>query len=156
MEKDYVEFLKLLNKHKVKYCVIGAYALAYYATPRYTKDIDVFLEQSRENAKKTLKALNDFGFSKLNLKIEDFMDPGITIQLGYEPVRIDLVTSIDGCSFGQIWKNRKKGKFGKENVLFIGLNDLIRNKRASKRTQDIADLDLLAQVSKNKKKRKKR
>ncbi len=147
IEKDYEEFLRLLSKHKVKYCIVGAYALAFYAAPRYTKDMDVFMEQSRDNATRVLAALREFGFINLKLTEEDFMELHTVIQLGYEPVRIDLVTHIDGCSFTGAWKNRKKGRYGKEKVFFIGLIDLIRNKRAANRKQDQADLQLLRQYS---------
>ena len=147
--KDYEEFLRLLNKHKARYCIVGAYALAFYAVPRYTKDMDVFMEQSQDNAKKIMAALREFGFASLNLTEEDFMEPNAIIQLGYEPVRIDLVTAIDGCSFGRIWKNRKKGSYGKQKVFFIGLDDLIRNKQAANRKQDQVDLELLKRYSGN-------
>ncbi len=84
-EKDYEEFLELLNKHKVRYCIIGSYALSFHARPRYTKDIDILVEASPENAKKILTVLDKFGFGSLNLRIEDFSEKGNIIQLGYEP-----------------------------------------------------------------------
>ena len=93
-EKDYEEFLELLNKHKVRYCIIGSYALSFHARPRYTKDIDILVEASPENAKKILTALDKFGFGSLNLRVEDFSEKGNIIQLGYEPVRIDIITSL--------------------------------------------------------------
>jgi hypothetical protein len=148
VEKDYEELLGLFNEHKVRYCIVGAFAIAYYALPRYTKDIDIFLEPSKENAKRILKALNEFGFKTLNLSIEDFMNEGKIIQLGYEPVRIDIITSIDGCAFDEVWKNKKSGRYGKEKVYFIGLNELIKNKQALKRKQDKADLEMLLAVKK--------
>jgi hypothetical protein len=147
VEKDYEEFLGLLNKRKVKYCIVGAYALAFYAAPRYTKDLDVFMEQSRDNAKKVIKALHEFGFADLKLTEADLMEPKTIVQLGYEPIRIDLVTSIDGCSFEQAWKNRTKGRYGKAKVFFIGLSELIRNKKAAGRKQDQADFELLKRYS---------
>jgi hypothetical protein len=153
VEKDYEEFLRLLNKHKVKYCIVGAYALAFYATPRYTKDMDVFMEQSRDNARKVIKVLHEFGFADLKLTEEDLMEPKAIIQLGYEPLRIDLVTSIDGCSFERTWKNRTKGKYGHENIFFIGFKELIRNKRASNRKKDLADLEMLKKYTAKPKKR---
>ncbi|MGD8209531.1 MAG: hypothetical protein PVH37_10340 [Desulfobacterales bacterium] len=90
-EKDYEEFLELLNKHSVRYCVIGAFALAYHARPRYTKDIDILIEPTTDNAKRLLIALDEFGFGSLNLAVDDFTNPGNIIQLGYEPVRIDII-----------------------------------------------------------------
>jgi hypothetical protein len=156
IEKDYEELLKLFNKYKVKYCIIGAYAVAFYAVPRYTKDIGVFIEAAPRNAKKIVKAINEFGFSSLNLKEKDFSEPGKTIQLGYEPLRIDFVTGIDGCTFEQVWKNRKKGIYGKEIVSFISLKDLIKNKKSSKRKQDDADLEILQLSAKKYRKLKKK
>lgn len=148
VEKDYEELLKLFNKHKVKYCVVGAFAVAFYAIPRYTKDMDIFVAPAKDNANRILNALNEFGFGSLELSANDFSKEGKIIQLGYEPVRIDIVTSIEGCTFKQVWGNREKGKYGKENVHFIGLDDLIKNKQVSKRKQDKADLEILL-ITKN-------
>ena len=142
-EKDYEELLGLFNRHKVKYCIVGAYAVAFHSIPRYTKDIDLFVEASPENAKRILKALRDFGFSTLRLKERDFSKPGQIIQLGYEPVRVDILTSIDGRIFSQVWGNRKRGIYGKQKVHFIGKGDLIKNKKASNRGQDKVDLEKL-------------
>lgn len=148
VEKDYEELLKLFNKNKVKYCIVGAFALAFHAIPRYTKDMDIFIEASEKNAKGILKALNEFGFGVLNLSMSDFSAKGRTIQLGYEPVRIDILTLIDGCTFEEVWKNKKTGRYGKEKIYFIGLDDMIRNKKASKRKIDKADLEILSAVKK--------
>lgn len=142
-EKDYEELLELFNKHKVRYCIVGAYAVAFHSIPRYTKDMDLFVEASPQNAKKVLQALREFGFSSLKLKEQDFSKAGKTIQLGYEPIRVDILTSIDGCAFSQVWKNRKRGAYGRQKVYFIGKKDLIKNKKASNREQDKADLGKL-------------
>ena len=99
IEKDYEDILRLFNKHKVKYCIIGAFALAFYARPRYTKDIDILVPADRKNGGKIVKALKEIGFMSLDLQEEDFGEEGKIIQLGYEPVRIDILTSIEGCSF---------------------------------------------------------
>ena len=155
VQKDYEELLKLFNKHKIQYCIVGAYAVAFYAVPRYTKDMDLFVKASPENAERILAALKEFGFSSLKLNKRDFSGLGKTIQLGYEPVRVDIVTSIDGCDFDAVWKHKMKGTYGKEKVFFIGLGDLVKNKRASNRKQDQADLEILkvtvAQPSKSRK-----
>jgi hypothetical protein len=143
VEGDYEELLKLFNKRKVKYCIIGAFAVGFYARPRYTKDMDILVEPSSSNGKRIVKALIDFGFRGLGLSVEDFSMPGKVIQLGYEPVRVDIITSIGGSNFSQIWRNRKRGMYGKERVYFIGLNDLIKNKKRSNRKQDQLDLDIL-------------
>ena len=151
VEKDYEDLLRLFNKHKVKYCIVGAFAVAFHAKPRYTKDIDIFVSAMIENGQKIVEALEDFGFERVGLKGEDFSKPGQIIQLGYEPVRIDIVTSIDGCTFEEVWKKREQGIYGKEKVSFIGLNELIKNKKAAKRKQDEIDLDILLKAKKRKK-----
>ena len=148
VEKDYEELLKLLNKHKVKYCIIGAYAVAFYAKPRYTKDMDILVEPSPENSEKIVSALNDFGFESLKLSEEDFCRKGRIIQLGYEPVRIDIITSIEGSRFKDVWKNKVIGTYGDEKVFFIGSDELMKNKHCSKRPQDKIDLDLLMKAKK--------
>ena len=143
VEKDYEELLSLLNKNKVKYSIIGAFAVGFYGKPRYTKDMDILVEPSPKNAKRIVNALKEFGFGSLELSEKDFTKKGSIIQLGYEPVRVDILTSIEGCDFSQVWKNRTTGIYGKEKVFFIGLNELISNKKATGRKQDKADLDIL-------------
>jgi len=143
VEKDYEEFLSLFNKHEVKYCIIGAFAVAFYAKPRYTKDIDILVEPSSDNASKVLKVLEEFGFGDLSISLDDLTNEGNILQLGYEPLRIDLLTKLEGFQFRDIWQNKKSGKYGSENVYFIGLDDLIRNKIQSDRPADRIDIDLL-------------
>jgi predicted nucleotidyltransferase len=143
VEKDYEEFLKLLNRHRIQYCIVGAYAVAFHARPRYTKDIDILIEVSKDNACKMIQALDEFGFGDLELTEEDFLKEGLIIQLGYEPVRIDLLTTISGCTFKEIWDHKKFGDYGDEKVIFIGKEELIKSKKAAGRKQDEADLELL-------------
>ncbi|RLB14540.1 MAG: hypothetical protein DRG82_13560 [Deltaproteobacteria bacterium] len=142
-EKDYEEFLALLNKHRVKYCIIGSFALAFHARPRYTKDIDIFVEATTKNAERIITALKAFGFGSYDLAVEDFSKKGNIIQLGYEPVRIDIITSIEGLEFSNIWEDRVKGTYGRQTVNFIDRKHLIRSKELSNRLQDKADLELL-------------
>jgi hypothetical protein len=143
VEKDFKEFLHTLNCHDVKYCIIGAFAVALHAIPRYTKDLDIWVEASRENGERVLRALRDFGFGSLEISADDFAYPGGIVQLGYEPVRIDLITDIPGCTFAEAWENKVCDSFGGEPVYFVGLDDLIASKEASGRPQDLADLDTL-------------
>ena len=150
VEKDFEELLELFNKNKVRYCIIGAFAVGFYAKPRYTKDMDVFIEPSRENAKRIIKSLDDFGFKVLDLQEGDFSQKNRVVQLGYEPVRIDIITSIQGCSFKEVWKNKKKAKYGEQKVYFIGLRELIKNKNSSERKQDKLDLQYLKAVRRRK------
>lgn len=148
-EKDFEELLRLFNKNKVKYCIVGAYAVAFYGEPRYTKDMDIFVGPDRENARRIITSLTEFGFKRLALGEKDLIRKGTIVQLGYEPVRIDLITSIDGCAFEEVWENRAIGTYGKEKVLFIGFEELIKNKKKSGRKQDSVDISIL--MSKKKK-----
>jgi len=142
-EKDFEELLKLFNKNKVRYCIIGAYAVGIYGAPRYTKDMDLLVEPDIKNAQRIIKALSEFGFKSLDLKEKDFIQKGKTIQLGYEPVRIDLITSIEGCDFQEVWENKTIGTYGKQKAFFIGFDELIKNKKKSGRKQDSVDVSIL-------------
>lgn len=148
IEKDYEDLLRLFNRHRVKYCVVGAFAVAFYAVPRYTKDIDILVEPSTENSRKIIKALNKFGFKGIDLKEEDFNREGRVIQLGYEPVRVDILTSIAGVDFEEVWQNRKRIRYSNISVLFIGREELIKSKKASGRKQDKVDLEFIERLSK--------
>jgi len=154
VEKDYEELLELFNRHKVKYCIVGAYAVAFYAKPRYTKDIDILVEPSIENAERIVKALVDFGFGSLDLTKKDFCQKGKIIQLGYEPVKVDIMTSLQGCNFKEVWKSKTLGTYGKQKVFFMGLDNMIKNKKVSRRKQDRIDLDLLLLAKKEEEKRR--
>ena len=141
--KDFKEFVELLIKHKVDYLVVGGYAVGVHGHPRYTGDLDIWLNISDENAQKILSAVNEFGFSSYKLSIKDFTKAGSVIQLGYPPLRIDLLNQIDGVTFNECFKNKKEVTIENVTVNFISYNDLLKNKRASNRPQDIADLDNL-------------
>jgi len=143
VEKDYEDLLRLFNKNKVKYCIIGAYAVAFYGRPRYTKDMDILIEPEVKNAEKIVKALDEFGFKNCGLQVKDFTEKGRIIQLGYEPIRVDIITSILRVDFEDIWKNKKKGVYGSQKVFFIALKDLIKIKKISNRKQDKVDLEIL-------------
>lgn len=142
-EKDFEGLLGFLNKNKVKYCIVGAFAVAFHAQPRYTKDMDIFVEPSLKNGRRITRALSEFGFKYPNLTEQDFSNKGTIIQLGYEPVRIDLITSIKGLGFAEVWKNKKTGYYGEQKVYFIGLHELIKNKKTLRRPQDLQDLTIL-------------
>lgn len=142
-EKDFEDFIKSLNKNKVKYCIIGAFAVGLYGYPRYTGDIDILVEPAPGNAEKIIKAIKEFGFKSLDLTEKDFSQENKVIQLGYEPVRIDLITSLGGITFKEIWKHKEEGTYGKVKVYFIGRNELIKSKKLANRPQDKIDIDKL-------------
>ena len=146
IEKDFKEFIALLNENKVKYLIVGGFAFAFYVEPRYTKDIDILVEASEENSKKIIDALTAFGFGNIGLKEEDFQKPGQIIQLGYAPVRIDIITSIAGVPFAPAWKNKVESKYGDIPCFFISKEDLIRNKQKAARPRDITDVTKLKKI----------
>ncbi len=123
--------------------MVGAHAVAFHSKPRFTKDLDVLLEPSEENAARVLQALADFGFGSLDLTVRDLASAGRVIQLGFPPARIDLLTSIAGVSFEVAWAGRQQGAYGSTQVNYLGKAELIRNKRTVARPQDLMDLDWL-------------
>jgi len=149
VEKDYEELLRLFNKYKVRYCVVGAYAVALYARPRYTKDMDILVEPDIENGQRIIKALDEFGFGKTDLAADDFSRKYKIIQLGYEPIRVDIVTSIEGVNFKQVWRNKEISQYGRQKVFFIGIDELIKAKKSSNRKQDRIDADILIRAKKS-------
>jgi len=140
---DFEELFKCFNARSVKAVIVGGYAFSFHAKPRYTKDIDLFVEPSPDNARRLLDALDDFGFGELQLTIDDFAKAGVIVQLGVPPNRVDLMTLIDGVTFPEAWAGRVVGMYGSQPVFYLGREELIRNKRASGRTQDLADLEAL-------------
>ncbi|MCK4278081.1 MAG: hypothetical protein KAW82_02695 [Desulfurellaceae bacterium] len=113
--------------------------------------MDILVEATVDNAEKILKSLEKFGFKNAGLKKEDFIEKERIIQLGFEPIRIDLITSIEGCSFKEVWENKTVGKYGEQEVYFIGLNELIKNKKKLDRKQDQADLEILLKFKESQK-----
>lgn len=141
--KDFEELLACFVRHGVRAIIVGAHALAIHAKPRYTKDLDVFVEADIDNARKIVTALEEFGFAGIGLRVDDFTRGGQVVQLGHPPNRIDLMTSIDGVTFDEAWESRVESTYGDTKFFFLGRQDLIRNKKASGRPQDLADLDVL-------------
>ena len=145
VQEDFREFLALLNAHEVEFMIVGGYALAFHGAPRLTGDIDVFVKPDHQNAKQIIKALVEFGFSSLDLTIDDFKYPDKVIQLGLPPVRIDIITSISGVSWEEADATKVPGLYGDISVSFIGKKQFITNKRAIGRKKDLADIEALAE-----------
>ena len=143
LNQDFKEFIQLLNDNQVNYLVIGGYAVAVHGHPRYTKDIDIWIEISEENSQKIITALTEFGFGSLGLTAQDFQEPHQIIQLGYPPNRIDLITSPDGIDFQTCYASKIEVILNDITVKFIDLDNLKKNKLASGRFQDLADLENL-------------
>ncbi len=143
VEKDFEEFIELLNTNNIKYMIVGAYALALYAKPRNTGDIDVFIERGETNASEMIKVLKQFGFEASGIIKDDFLTEGRIIQLGVSPVRIDIMNHIDGVLFEDAYGSVEKVRFGSTIANFISSKDLIKNKLSSNRKKDQADLEEL-------------
>jgi len=139
LDQDFKEFIALLNEHKVEYLIVGGYAVVVYGYHRFTGDLDVWLKPTHENAQKLLCVLHDYGFGRLNLNENDFCQKNNIIQLGYEPLRIDILTSIEGMDFDKCYKRRTSKKADKIKINFIGLDDLRKNKKLVGRDRDIED-----------------
>ena len=145
VQEDFRDFLALLNAHEVKFMIVGGYALAFHGAPRFIGEIDVFVKPDHDNAKRIIKALADFGFSSLDLTIDDFLDQNKVVQLGVPPVRIDIITSISGVTWEEADASKELGPFGDVSVFFIGKKQFITNKRASGRKKDLADIEALGE-----------
>ena len=143
VSQDFEELFGLLNKNQVKYLVVGGYAYAVHVEPRFTKDLDLFVRRERANAENIITTLKEFGFGSLNLKTRDFLEPDQIIQLGHPPLRVDILTSISGVEFEEAWQNKITGKYGNQDVYFIGKEELKKNKKASGRESDQEDLKKL-------------
>ena len=143
LHPDFREFIQLLNDHSVRYLVVGGYAVALHGHPRYTKDLDVWAEADSENIERLLGALKAFGFGSLDLNVDDFLEPDTVVQLGRPAQRIDLLTELDGVAFDDSYATRQEIPIENVSVSFIGLEQLRKNKKASGRHQDLADLEHL-------------
>ena len=138
-QQHFEELLKLLEENQVEYVVVGGYAVAFYGYPRFTKDIDIFFKNSELNVKRIKKALISFGFTDKDLPDDLFYEKGNIIQFGIEPLRVDIINEIDGVNIEDALKNSTRGKYGKVEINFIGINELIKNKESTGREQDIID-----------------
>lgn len=143
IQPDFEEFLRLLEDHGVDYMIIGGYAVAFHGFPRFTKDIDIFYEASPANIARLCRALAQFGFAEKDVPAELFAKKGQIITFGVAPVRIDLVNDVDGLTFQEARPNAVRGNYGRVAVTFIGLQELLRNKRATPRARDKADVEEL-------------
>jgi hypothetical protein len=140
LDRDFSEFIASCAAHNVRFLIVGGYAVAAHGHPRFTKDLDVWVWLDEQNAHRLVSALEDFGFGALGLTPADFLDEGTVVQLGYPPKRIDILTQVDGVLFDSCWKRRIEVEVGGQRVPFISADDLLANKKASGRPQDLADV----------------
>ena len=144
LAKDFRDFLKLCLDHEVRFLVIGGYAVVHHARPRYTGDLDIWVDSSKENAARVVAVLKAFGFRAKDVSTKLITRPGQIIRMGFEPMRLELFTRIPGVDFASCYERRTLVEIGRLRVPFISLEDLIANKRASGRTKDLQDLEELA------------
>ena len=143
LSRDLREFIECLNSNEVEYLVVGALAVSWHGFPRYSVDIDFLIRPSHANAERALRAIAQFGFRSLDISTADLTVPGKVIQLGLEPNRIDLMTSVTGVTFDAAWDDRSPGLPDGLPVNFIGRSSLLRNKDATGRAKDRIDAEEL-------------
>jgi len=141
---DFRDFLKLCNQKRVKYLLIGGYAVSYYGYPRATADMDIWIERSERNAEKIVEVLREFGFDVPELGPELFLEPGKIIRMGRPPMRLELLNDISGVTFDQCYPKRNRVKLDGIWVTIISIAHLRINKRAAGRLKDLDDLENLA------------
>lgn len=147
MNPDFVDLLRSLLAANARFMVVGAYAVGVHGRPRATKDLDVWVEPSAENAPKVIAALLDFGAPLMGLTAEDLKTPGVGLQIGNEPIRVDVLTKVSGISFPEAWPTHIEAQFAEGlRAPVIGLEALLTNKRASARPQDLADVAALETI----------
>lgn len=149
-EQDFIDFIELLNEQQVKYMVVGAFALSFHGRPRHTGDLDIWIKPDAENAGKMVKVIEEFGFGQLGLNDEDFLRENYVTQLGYPPLRIDILNAISGVNFDDAFHTRLETEIDGLQISFISAEDLIRNKRCVGRPKDLGDIDALEILKKQK------
>ncbi|MFA6150467.1 MAG: nucleotidyltransferase [Chitinophagaceae bacterium] len=147
LNEVFIEFIELLNKHKVKYVLVGGWAVIFEGYQRTTADIDFFIKSEKENAQLVLDTVEDFMGSTIGFTIEDLTKENNVLMIGREPLRIDLLTSISGVTFDEVYDNSKIYKDGDVEIRCIHINELMRNKEASGRLKDLADLEKLKKIN---------
>jgi predicted nucleotidyltransferase len=144
---DFREFLRLLNRHRVKYLVVGGYSVAFHGYPRYTGDIDIFVAISPRNASSLVKVFRDFGFADGAPEPAAFQQRGQILRIGREPMRLEILNEIDGVTFDECYARRTRARLDNLVVNFIGYDDLLVNKRRANRPKDRADVAVLRKKS---------
>jgi len=139
--QDYKDILELLKEKKARFLIIGGFAVNFYSRAKLTEDLDIWVESSPENARLIFEALSEFGYGNLNINESDFVKSDNVIHLGFPPVRIDFLTTVEGFEFNEAYKRRKRGYlFGIQNIPFISFDDLVKNKKLTGRPKDKFDV----------------
>lgn len=145
INQDFRDLLKIFNEFNVEYLIIGGYAVIFYTMPRFTKDIDIWINPTATNAKAVWSALHEFGAPLLDVTESDFCNPELVYQIGIAPNRIDIIMGAPGLSFESAWMNRTIGTYGDVPIAIIGKQDLIHSKQMCGRLQDAIDVENLTE-----------
>lgn len=146
LNRHFQEFIELLESRGVRYLIVGGYAVGLHGFPRYTGDLDIFIAISEDNARKLLEVFAAFGFPDLGLTKQDFLEEEIVVEIGREPLKIQVLTGIDGVTFEECYDGKMSLELGDRKVPFIGFDDLLRNKAASPRAKDKIDFEELKRI----------
>ena len=146
MNSDFKDLLRLFADHEVAYLIVGGYAVAHHSQPRFTKDLDLWIEPSPENAGKVAAALREFGIPLIEVVESDFAQEGLQFAVGVPPSQLDFLTSIPGLVFRECWPERVAAKIGNISVFYVSRSALMVAKQTSARAQDLADLEELKRV----------
>lgn len=146
MNSDFKDLLVILDQEGVRYLVVGGYAVIFHSQPRYTKDLDIWLEPTADNAERVLKAFSAFGVSTFGLDRKDFEVEGTQLSVGMPPVAIDFLTSLPGVEFSEAWQNRETVISKDVTIQYLSKSDLISAKRKAARAVDLADLEDLERL----------
>jgi hypothetical protein len=150
VNSDFRDLIAEFNAQRVEFLIVGAHALAAHGIVRATKDIDVWVRASKENAPRILRALRAFGAPLHDLSELDLQQPGVVFQIGVPPIRVDVLTSIDGVDFDSAWTARFETRFADQPAAVLSTEHLVQNKRAAGRLQDLADIEKLEQILRRK------
>lgn len=140
---DFKDLFRILNEESVEYLVAGAHAVIYFSEPRYTKDLDIWVNPTPQNATRVWRALTNFGAPLTGVTPSDFHDPDLIYQIGVEPNRIDIIMGVLGVEFSGAWKAREQSSYGGVPINIMGRKALISAKEAAGRPQDQLDLQKL-------------
>jgi hypothetical protein len=146
LHSDLKKLLALFSSNRVEYLIVGGHAVAFHGHPRFTEDLDCYVRPSVENGSRIVQALREFGFGSLNLDASDFVAHDRMIQLGRAPNRIDLLSYLYAVTFDEAWSRKVEGVLDGVSVWFMDRESLLRNKRATGRPQDLADVDFLERL----------
>jgi hypothetical protein len=147
MNSDFKDLLRIFSKHHVEYLIVGAYAVIHHSQPRYTKDIDIWLEPTAENARKLMQAFLIFGIPMHGVTQDDFTTPGTQFSIGVAPCKIDFLTTIPGLESHSAWENKVTSMENVFPIHYLGKSDHIRAKQTAGRLQDLADIEELRRAN---------